>query len=711
MGFIIRNSKKNIKKAIENVIESYLIKQDSISGEEILVQEMVQNVAMSGVVFTYDLNTGAPYYVFNYDDISGKTDSVTSGKGEYSNRTLYVFRDSITELRSERFKTIINAILELEKKLDNQFLDIEFALDKHLKPYLLQVRTITTKVNWNKNLSSEISSELDGIKKFVNNRFCKSDGVFGERTVFGQMPDWNPAEMLGRSPRLLSYSLYAHLITDNAWRIAREICGYHIPKGQPLMVSLAGQPFIDTRLSFNSFLPKSLDPEIAEKVLNYWIEKLIHSPNLHDKVEFDVAITAYSFDIDEKLKEYYFLSYKEKEKFKNSFYNLTVPLIKGIGPGSIEKALSKISRLNFINNEKKNTQITNIFSLIEDCINLGTIPFAILARHGFIAKLILSSLVNKNIIDQEDLDLFQSSINTVASDLLIDISKLKNKNLDLNQFMNRYGHLRPGTYDILSKRYDQFQELDLAKNDNKYNEKRKYKFNLSAAKKIKINQIIEENRIENFDVNNLLQYCEKAIKGREYAKFVFTKTLSRLIENIANFGENNGLSREDMSHIPISYLIKHLSYSSSKNLYEELKNISKINSYKHKISSAIRLPQILHDLPGIYIIPFQVSHPNFITHKKIEAYKIFIGTKDSVKDLDNKVVLIENADPGFDWIFSKNIKGLITKYGGVNSHMAIRCAEFGIPAAIGCGEQRFESLIKKDKIILDCASGVISGGH
>ena len=43
--------------------------------------------------------------------------------------------------------------------------------------------------------------------------------------------------------------------------------------------------------------------------------------------------------------------------------------------------------------------------------------------------------------------------------------------------------------------------------------------------------------------------------------------------------------------------------------------------------------------------------------------------------------------------------------------MAIRCAEFGIPAAIGCGEQRFESLIKKDKIILDCGSGVISGGH
>ena len=31
----------------------------------------------------------------------------------------------------------------------------------------------------------------------------------------------------------------------------------------------------------------------------------------------------------------------------------------------------------------------------------------------------------------------------------------------------------------------------------------------------------------------------------------------------------------------------------------------------------------------------------------------------------------------------KKIKGLITKYGGVNSHMAIRCAELSVPAAIG----------------------------
>ena len=69
--------------------------------------------------------------------------------------------------------------------------------------------------------------------------------------------------------------------------------------------------------------------------------------------------------------------------------------------------------------------------------------------------------------------------------------------------------------------------------------------------------------------------------------------------------------------------------------------------------------------------------------------------------------MIENADPGYDWIFSQQISGLITKYGGANSHMAIRCAEFSIPAAIGCGEQRYESLIEAKQIMLDCSALLI----
>ena len=108
-------------------------------------------------------------------------------------------------------------------------------------------------------------------------------------------------------------------------------------------------------------------------------------------------------------------------------------------------------------------------------------------------------------------------------------------------------------------------------------------------------------------------------------------------------------------------------------------------------------------------MPFQVSTPNFITNKNTTAPILMLNSRIDVDVslLRNKIILIENADPGFDWIFAQNIGGLITKYGGANSHMAIRCAEFGIPAAIGCGEQRFEAIRKSNRVFLDCASGLI----
>jgi len=47
---------------------------------------------------------------------------------------------------------------------------------------------------------------------------------------------------------------------------------------------------------------------------------------------------------------------------------------------------------------------------------------------------------------------------------------------------------------------------------------------------------------------------------------------------------------------------------------------------------------------------------------------------------------------------------------GTNSHMAIRYAEFKIPAAIGCGEQRFEKMLNQIKYILTADQGYLFAG-
>ena len=710
------NNSQKINEAINSVITSYKKKRPLLPDDEIIIQEMVQNTSMSGVIFTHDLNTGAPYYVINYDDQSGLTDTVTSGAGEYANRTLYIHRNSTNKVRSERFIKLIQAVKELEKVMDNDFLDIEFALGKDMTVYLLQVRAITTQIHWNKVITKQIDETLHGVNKIAKERFKTLKGAYGKTTVLGQMPDWNPVEMIGRAPRALSLSLYKNLITDRTWSSAREIMGYKIPTGQPLMITLAGQPFIDTRLSFHSFLPSTISSIISEKVVNHWIDRLRTSPELHDKVEFDIAITSYSFDIDQKIENLIgnSLNSVEKEEFKKAHLEQTRRLIIGKGKDSLNNAMNKIEVLNTKQSKKDNDKlpldISSLFAMRSDCIEYGTIPFSILARHGFIARTILLSLQNIGIITKDEIIQFEEAIETVASNLVDDINALQLGELTNINFMKRYGHLRPGTYDIISHRYDKMG--DISKGTFVPQSKDGIKlFKFSEEQKQKINALLEDKGFGDFKANDLLNYMREATIKREYGKFIFTRSVSDMLELIANFAKENGMSREEISHVPLDSLLNIIKSSSEKSIKENLLKISREENEKNKISIMIRLPQVLTDQSGVYIVPFQVSHPNFITHKKITAEILILQSEITKISLKNKIIVIEGADPGFDWIFSQEIAGLITKYGGVNSHMAIRCAEFSIPAAIGCGEQRYELLLKSNKVHLDCASGMINVLH
>lgn len=711
------NPKKqdDVKRSIQTVIESYKHKESD--NNQIIIQEMLENTSMSGVIFTHDLNSGAPYFVINYDDESGSTDTVTSGSGEYSNRTLYIHRASQKKLKSERFIRLLDAVNELEVILKSEFLDIEFALDINLKPYLLQVRPITTKPNWNRSIAKKIDLSLVGVESFLKERFKSIENIYGDTTILGQMPDWNPVEMIGRSPRLLASSLYKEIITDSPWRVAREIMGYSTPVGQPLMIMLAEQPYIDTRLSFHSYLPKNLSPSISKKLVNHWVESLSKSPELHDKVEFDVAITAYCFDIDNKIEQLIgnALSLEEKDEFKKVHLEQTRSLIIGNSAGSIDMAMIKINKLNDIqNNQTSNDDISLIFEKLDNCIHLGTVPFSILARHGFIAQIILKSLKAKKILSNDEINDIQSSVQTVASELVKDMNDLQTGDIDNKVFMKKYGHLRPGTYDIMSSRYDQMGNLGSNTNNSAAVQNANQEissFKLSKLQKDQINNLLNENDFQDFYADDLFKYINDATVGREYGKFIFTKTLSEILELIASFATKNNLSREEISHVPLNKILEILKTSNNKSIEDNLRKISIEGAGKNEVSIATRLPQLLIDDSGVFIVPFQVSHPNFITTKKITAPCVFLKSDIDELSLENKVVVIEGADPGFDWIFSQNIAGLVTKYGGANSHMAIRCAEFGIPAAIGCGEQRYDAIYSGSKVHLDCAAGLIMPMH
>jgi hypothetical protein len=77
------------------------------------------------------------------------------------------------------------------------------------------------------------------------------------------------------------------------------------------------------------------------------------------------------------------------------------------------------------------------------------------------------------------------------------------------------------------------------------------------------------------------------------------------------------------------------------------------------------------------------------------------GEDEHAPEVVGRIALVPQADPGYDWLFGQGIVGLVTLYGGANSHMAIRAAEFGLPAAIGVGEQHYRRLAAASVIEVD----------
>ena len=126
----------------------------------------------------------------------------------------------------------------------------------------------------------------------------------------------------------------------------------------------------------------------------------------------------------------------------------------------------------------------------------------------------------------------------------------------------------------------------------------------------------------------------------------------------------------------------------------------------YQYTKSIKLPSLIVEANDIYSFNIKQDEPNFITLKKIQS-SVVLKQAIPKENLDGKIVCIRSADPGYDYLFSKNIGGLITCFGGANSHMGIRCAEIGIPAVIGCGEIMFEKYSKATLLAIDASNKTV----
>ena len=686
-GNIDAKDQKNIIVFCDKIIKDFRNKNDHI-----LIQEFIFKPKLSGVIFSRDINNNSPYCTINYD-LSGKTNLITAGKKNPTMKNLVIFRN---KLKNYNFFGIKLKILKaIEKIFDNDRLDIEFCIKGKIF-YLLQCRPLKPLPLID---DSKIEETLINIKKKINKINKVTPGLVGKTTIYSNMSDWNPAEMIGIKPKPLALSLYAELITDKIWSTQRQEYGYKDVSPNCLMVSLAGLPYIDVRTDFNSFLPAKLPEKIQKKAVNYYMESLKKQPSNHEKIEFNIIDTCYDLDTLANLRN--FLNKREAKIYSEHLKEITNKIIDKKN-NILSQEINKINLLiSKIDNVKKSklSEIQKIFFLIDDCKKYGTLPFAGIARVAFIYTKILKTFVKKGILNQKDYILFYESADTLTKNMFKDLKKIdKKKNKD--SFLKKYGHLRPSTYHLDSKNYKEnfhkyFSQKILIKAKNKN------KFKITNHLKLTINRILKKNKLKT-NCYDFFNNAKRSIQYREYAKFIFSKSINEIFINLIKLGKEVKIHRKDLDYLSIKNIINFYSNVNVKKLKKLLREEIISNKKDQKVLQLLNVPEFISNEKDLYLQKERVKEGSFITNESIVGQIINFQNIKRFNNLRDKVILLDNADPGYDFLFSHNIKGIITRYGGANSHMSIRSLELGVPAIIGIGSKDYEILCNASIVQINC---------
>ena len=694
---VYSGSKNNITSAINTVIDSY---PDGNLDNQVLIQPMLKNVSMSGVVFTRSLSKGAPYYIVNYDDETGSTESITSGKSD-SSKMLVVRKDKIDKLKGLDYNLVClcQAASEIEDLINYDSLDIEFAITNDEEIIILQVRPIAVDHSDWKVADKVFYDCINEAENQFNEQNKKIPFLLGNSALFGLMPDWNPAEIIGVNPGIMAFSLYQEIIMNDIWSTQRSEYGYRHVR-VPLMKSFGGHPYVDVRASVNSFIPSKLDDDLAEKYVEHFIEFLKNNPEYHDKLEFEVMPTCYDLNFDKWDSRFQDSGFTEAEisSLRTSLIEITNRGIKRNNEflGILEHLQQNIKEI-----AKETNPMRRAFLLLEDCKRYGTLPFAHLARSAFIAVALLKSAEEKEIISSSAKNSFLSSIKTVSHQFTERIADLKNGVISMSKFLEEYGHIRPGTYDINVKSYGEAPEYYISPLlEVEDGSEIHYDLKIWESEKRNFIDACKGAEILSDDVE---EFMRGAIEGREYAKHLFTRHLSLALEAILEYSRSLGIDRADIANISWKEL-----YNSSQTLLtsndikKSLLRSSRNGLMWRKRASLVELPPIISNPSDFSWFFFPNSQPNFVSTSEVIAEPIEIDKlTDNRINLSGKIAVIPNADPGYEWLFGRKIGGLITMYGGANSHMAIRAAEFNLPAAIGLGEKEYQRLVSSKILRLD----------
>lgn len=694
-------NRQNLFAAIEQVQSSYA---SGSQRHQILVQPMLQGVRWVSVVSTMDRDSAAPYYTFVYSEAPEHTEVITSGSGR-ALRQYVRHRDCTRRCPSPELEIALEAVQEVEA-LFQVPLELELAIGGDGRMYLFQARPVIDCSRGQAAPAEELSDALS----VLHGQLPATSRP--DADIFGVMPDWNPAELIGTRPAALAFSTYRRLFADISWAEARRDLGYTDLTGTPLVRSFLGSPFVDVRASFRSLTPAGLSAGLRERLVGFYLTVLRQHPHLHDKVEFDVVISCASPGWSRKARKLVAngFSLGEVEELGGSLQRLTRGLLD---PDHVRRDLAQVGSLPPVAREGSPAELLNAaLEAIEICRREGAVPFARLARLAFVSVQWLREAVEEAALERREFDEFFRSLRTVVSELNHSLAQVQQGSISVAEFLQRFGHLRPGTYDLTSPRYDEaytsyFGPLvaDVTGSTGPTEPPpESSRFELTTRSRESVVKFLK-GLGSTLTPEAMFAFFRAAIEAREDAKLQFTRLLSDALQAIQLAGARVGLTPSELQHLDLDDL--RAAAADPAHLEKELRSRLAANLPKYRLTRAVKLPDLVLQADDVWHFDTYINSPNFITRATATGPVISEAAL-TARDLTGAILCLRAADPGFDWVFSHRIGGLVTRFGGANSHMAVRCAELGLPAVIGCSEADFRRWSRARLLRLDCASQTVS---
>ncbi|MET0229921.1 MAG: PEP-utilizing enzyme [Rhodanobacteraceae bacterium] len=657
-----------IADAINAVFASYGTLDAS---DRVLIETQIAPVSIAVVASTHGLPDGAPYYALSLSR-GMRSDAVTRGDSDVE--TWYIARDRARAVAlPERIRACLDALLELEQLADATPCEAEIVAAESGLPWTVQLRRLA--------IPTREAHEVFALRRRTEARLSARR----ECPLLGMMPDWNPAELLGEHPRPLARDLFDRLIARRAWRVGRATLGYSARSRARLLHTYGGRPYVDVAASFCSLLPATLDDALGGRLVDAWIARLEALPALHDKVEFDVAITALTCDFDAQFQERYpdVFSSQDRKALRDALQTVTQ---RALDAASTERLIARFSVSSSPELDPDPLALRRALRRIE--LDIGT-AFATAARQAFVAETVLRSAVRVGALAAERLVEIRCSIETIATEFQTAWTAAGDARTSL---MRRFGRQRAGTFELCAPTLMDLAD-DLA-NEGSPPASDIAPVTLTSDESARLEAALTSSGID-LRANALVSQYARAVRARELGKFALADRVSAVLDALARRAQSLGIGREEAGWLRLAALLDANADGTAQ------RERARAARELHEVESRLRMPLLIGD-GALDVVTFLPGRPNYLGRGRAHGRPVKADAYSRPETVPRHAMLaIASADPGFEWMFLHKPAAIVTAYGGPNSHIAIRCAELGVPALLGVGPEAFRRILACSHLMID----------